>query len=74
MQTNVKVLGGLEITVEFDSQDLADEMFTITHITGKPVRENYIPQWLYDRIDAANEREKVLDFCYAEMLSSKYIQ
>lgn len=74
MQTQVKVLGGIEITVEFNPADLEETKFKITHITGTPIRPNYYPQWLYDRIIKADEEDKVIEACYDAIHDSKYIQ
>lgn len=69
---DVKVLGGLEITVEFTMaraepdvgimSDYVDEWY-ITHIAQRPLRKNEKCQWLYDRIERAKEEEKILEAC-----------
>lgn len=73
MEATVKVLGGLEITVEFSMgraepdvgimSDYIDEWYII-EIAGRPLRKNEKCDWLYNRIDAAKEDDKVSQACY----------
>ena len=59
MQTNVKVLGGLEITVEFtacsaepDVGIMSDyfEDWSIVEIAGRPLRKKESADWIYKRL------------------------
>ncbi len=71
-QCNVKVLGGLLIKVEFTEFMLEESDFKITHISGTPIRANYVPVWLYDRIDQAGDTEKVLAACHQILFDNKF--
>ena len=69
---DVRVLGGLEITVEFSigrsepdvgiMGDYVDEWY-ITHISGRALRKNEKCQWLYDRIEKAKEEDTIIEKC-----------
>ena len=59
MQTTVKVLGGLEITVEFtacgaepDVGMMSDyfEDWSICEIAGRPLRKKESAEWIYKRL------------------------
>ena len=59
MQTTVKVLGGLEITVEFtacgaepDVGIMSDyfEDWSICEIAGRPLRKKESAEWIYKRL------------------------
>ena len=48
--TDIKILGGLPVTVEFEHfTDTGIEDWWITHINSKKCKKP--PQWLYNRID-----------------------
>ncbi len=64
MQTNVKVLGGLEITVEFtacraepDVGIMSDyfEDWSICEIAGRPLRKKESADWIYKRLSKRDE-------------------
>ena len=64
MQTNVKVLGGLEITVEFtacsaepDVGIMSDyfEDWSICEIAGRPLRKKESAEWIYKRLSKRDE-------------------
>lgn len=64
MQTTVKVLGGLEITVEFTAcraepdvglmSDYAED-WHIVEIAGRPLRKKESADWLYKRLSKRDE-------------------
>lgn len=74
MQTEVTVLGGLSITVEFtmygaepDVGIMSDgvEEWSIIEIAGRPLRKKESADWLYRRIEATKGTEdKILEACY----------
>ncbi len=77
MKATVKVLGGLEITVEFKPcraepdvglmSDYVDE-WEIVEIAGRPLRKKESAAWLYNRIEARKgEEDRVLQACYDRM-------
>ena len=73
MQTEVTVLGGLPITVEFRKcgaepdvgimSDYIDEWY-IVEIAGRPLRKKEKCDWLYARIEKAKEEDKICEACY----------
>lgn len=75
MQATVRVLGGLEITVEFSMQGAEPDVgimsayveeWYITEIAGRPLRKKESADWLYKRIEAKKgEEERILEACYA---------
>lgn len=77
MQATVKVMGGLEITVEFtacraepDVGIMSDyfEDWSICEIAGRPLRKGEKCQWLYDRIEAKKgEEDRILQACFEAM-------
>ena len=82
MRATVKVLGGLEITVEFTAcradrsvgimSDYAED-WHIVEIAGRPLRKGEKCEWLYRRIDAKKgEEDRILDACGDAMESARY--
>jgi hypothetical protein len=72
MQTDVRILGGLPVTIEFTMQgaepdvgimsDYVEEWF-VSHINGKVCKKS--PDWLYNRIQARKgEEDLILNACY----------
>ena len=69
MQIDIKVLGGLPVTVEFDAigadpecgymSDYVED-WSIVAINSRTVKKC---DWLYKRIEAAKEEEKILLAC-----------
>jgi hypothetical protein len=64
MQTNVKVLGGLEITVEFticeSEKDIGinfaySDDWRIVAIANRPLRSKESAQWIYKRLSKQDE-------------------
>ena len=75
MQTNVKVLGGLEITVEFtaygaepDVGIMSDyfEDWSICEIAGRPLRKKESADWIYKRLSKRDE-SAIEEAIYAAM-------
>ncbi len=77
MQTEIRVLGGLPITVEFSPcraepdvgimSDYVEEWY-IVEIAGRPLRKGEKCQWLYDRIEAKKgEEDRILQACFEAM-------
>ena len=81
MQATVKVMGGLEITVEFtacraepDVGLMSDyfEDWSICEIAGRPLRKKESANWLYKRIDETKgEEDRILQACYDAMESAR---
>ena len=81
MQTTVKILGGLEITVEFDACGadrsvgiMSDyvENWHIVEIASRPLRKKESANWLYKRIDETKgEEDRILQACYDAMESAR---
>lgn len=69
LETKVKVLRGLEITVEFTEYGLEEGEFKVTHIAGK---ESKRANWIKNRIEEAGETQKVLDACNEELFLCKF--
>ena len=77
MQTEVTILGGLTVTVEFtpcsaepDVGIMSDyvEEWSIVEIAGRPLRKKESADWLYRRIEATKGAEdKILEACYERM-------
>lgn len=77
MQTNVKVLGGLEITVEFTACSAEPDVgimsgyvddWHIVEIAGRALRKKESADWLYRRIDSRKGEEgRILQACYDAM-------
>lgn len=72
MQTDVRILGGLPVTIEFTMQgaepdvgimsDYVEEWF-VSHINSKTCKKS--PDWLYNRIQSRKgEEERILEACY----------
>ena len=72
MQTDVRILGGLPVTIEFTMQvaepdvgimsDYVEEWF-VSHINGKACKKS--SDWLYNRIQARKgEEDRILEACY----------
>lgn len=71
MQTNITVLGGLPVTVEFSIVDADPDVgifdayvddWYISHINGKICKKS--PVWLYNRIAARKEEtERIWTLC-----------
>ena len=75
MQTNVKVLGGLEIAVEFtacgaepDVGIMSDyfEDWSICEIAGRPLRKKESAEWIYKRLSKRDE-SAIEEAIYAAM-------
>lgn len=77
MQATVKILGGLEVTVEFSAcgaepdvgimSDYVEE-WEIVEIAGRALRKKESANWLYRRIDATKgEEDKILQACFDRM-------
>lgn len=73
--TDVTVLGGLLITVEFTVSGAepdvgimgegVDEWY-VTHIAGRALRKGEKCDWLYNRINAAKgEEDRIIEACLA---------
>jgi hypothetical protein len=61
MQTDIRILGGLPVTIEFTS-NCVEEWF-VSHINGKACKKS--PDWLYNRIKARKgEEDRILEACY----------
>ena len=75
MQATVKVMGGLEITVEFTAcraepdvgimRDYVEE-WDIVEIAGRPLRKKESAAWLYKRIDAKKGEDQHSVVIHAE--------
>ncbi|MBN46235.1 MAG: hypothetical protein CMH23_07155 [Methylophaga sp.] len=72
MQTEITVLGGLPVTIEFTvypaepdvgiMSDYIDE-WSIVEIAGKPCKKS--PDWLYKRIDGVKgEEDRIVEACF----------
>lgn len=77
MQTEIRVLGGLPITIEFSPcraepdvgimSDYVEEWYVV-EIAGRPLRKGEKCQWLYDRIEAKKgEEDRILQACFEAM-------
>ena len=72
MQIDIRVLGGLEITVEFSigraehdvgiMSDYVDEWYIVA-IAGRALRRGEKCDWLYRRIEKAKEEDKIVEKC-----------
>ncbi|OHD25433.1 MAG: hypothetical protein A2Y38_12795 [Spirochaetes bacterium GWB1_59_5] len=72
MQTELRILGGLPVTVEFTMQPaerdvgiMSDyvEEWEVVEINGKRCKKS--PAWLYNRIEAKKgEEDRILQACY----------
>lgn len=80
MQAEVKVLGGLSITVEFtacraepDVGLMSDyfEDWHIVEIAGRPLRKKESADWICNRLTKRDE-EAINDACYKAMDDAKY--
>ena len=73
MQTEVTILGGLKVTVEFNVCGSDPEVgimsayvedWSIVEIAGRPLRKNEKADWLYRRIEATKGTEdKIIEAC-----------
>lgn len=72
MQATVRVLGGLEITVEFSMQGAEPDVgimsayveeWSISEIAGRPLRKKESADWIYKRLSKKDE-EAVDEACY----------
>lgn len=82
-ETEVTVLGGLTITVEYTIQpaepdvglmtEYVDE-WSISRIAGRPLHKNEKADWLYARIEKAKQEDKIIEACHnhAESLRDLY--
>ncbi len=72
MQTEIRILGGLPVTVEFTTcpaepdvgimNDYIDE-WSIVEVNGKPCKKS--PDWLYTRIDnTKGEEDRIIVECF----------
>ena len=67
--TDIKILGGLPVTVEFEYYSYDNETgsggtedWWITHINSKKCKKP--PQWLYNRIDKTEgEEDRIIEKC-----------
>lgn len=75
MQATVKVLGGLEITVEFtacgaepDVGIMSDyfEDWSICEIAGRPLRKKESAEWIYKRL-SKRDNEAIEEAMYSAM-------
>ena len=75
MQATVKVLGGLEITVEFtacgaepDVGIMSDyfEYWSICEIAGRPLRKKESAEWIYKRL-SKRDNEAIEEAMYSAM-------
>lgn len=75
MQTTVKVLGGLEITIEFhacgaepDVGIMSDyfEDWSICEIAGRPLRKKESAEWIYKRL-SKRDNEAIEQAIYSAM-------
>ena len=75
MQTTVKVLGGLKITVEFtacgaepDVGIMSDyfEDWSICEIAGRPLRKKESAEWIYKRL-SKRDNEAIEEAMYSAM-------
>lgn len=73
MKTKVRVLRGLEITVEFEIEPAQPSVgimnryvsdWRITEIAGRPLGKSEACEWLYKRI--SHEEDKILEACLQE--------
>ena len=80
MQANVKVMGGLEITVEFtacraepDVWLMSDyfEDWSICEIAGRPLRKKESAEWIYKRL-SKRDNEAIEQAMFDAMESAKY--
>ena len=80
MQTTVKVLGGLEITVEFtacaaepDVGLMSDyfEDWSIIEIVGRPLRKKESADWIYKRL-SKRDNQAIEEAIYKTMDDAKY--
>lgn len=80
MQTTVKVMGGLEITVEFtacraepDVGIMSDyfEDWSIVEIAGRPLRKKESADWIYKRL-SKRDNEAIEEAIYKAMDDAKY--
>lgn len=69
MQTTVKILGGLEVTVDFEvcKRDGQDKIiWTIDCINGELCSRS--PEWLYTRIEnTKGEEQRIINACQAKL-------
>ena len=81
MEATVKVIGGLEITVEFTPcraepdvglmSDYVEEWY-ISEIAGRQLHKKESADWLYRRIEARKgEEDRILQACYDAMDNAK---
>ena len=80
MQATVKVIGGLEITVEFtacraepDVGLMSDyfEDWSICEIAGRPLRKKESADWIYKRL-SKRDNEAIEEAIYKAMDDAKY--
>ena len=80
MQATVKVMGGLEITVEFtacraepDVGLMSDyfEDWSICEIAGRPLRKKESADWIYKRLSKRDETA-IEEAIYKEIDDAKY--
>lgn len=82
MQTTVKILGGLEVTVEFTAcgadrsvgimSDYAED-WHIVEIAGRPLRKGEKCDWLYKRIEAKKgEEDSIIEACCERMEAERH--
>jgi len=73
MQATVRVLGGLEITVKFSTQEAEPDVgimsayveeWSIVEIAGRRLLKSESADWLYKRIEAKKgEEERIVEAC-----------
>jgi hypothetical protein len=73
MYASLDVLGGLNITVEFNECNPEDCDFKIVAIQDRNV-SHLRSQWLISAIEKKGETQKVLDACEHELFLNKFYQ
>lgn len=72
METNVKILGGLEITVKYTIQPAEREVgimsayvddYEIVAVAGRPIKKGESTAWIETRIEKAEEDELICNAC-----------
>ena len=80
MQATVKIMGGLEITVEFTARRAEPDVglmsdyfedWSICEIAGRPLRKKESADWIYKRLSKRDETA-IEEAIYAAMDDAKY--
>lgn len=79
MRTEVTILNGLNVTVEFTAcraepevgimSDYAED-WHIVAIAGRELAKNESPDWIYKRIANTKDEDKILTACHMRMSDS----